>query len=181
MRFHRTGTRSLFLFTIAAAALLVAPALAQPGPMGRGGHGPHEPGMGLDRMIRHLDLTEEQRQQLEQLQARHRDATRAVRDQLRAAHERFAELAHAETLDEAALREAAAEMAELRSEMMLSRVSMRREVDAILTPEQLEQLQQMRQGRRHGPGGRGPGRGGQGPHGFGDCPRFDDDPEPAEE
>lgn len=181
MRFDRTKSRLFFIVTLAAAALLVAPVLAQPGPMKAGRHGLHGPGMGLHRMLRHLDLSAEQREQLEQLHATHREETQAVRDRLHAAQERFSDLAHAETVDEEALREAAAEVAEARAEMMLSRAALGNRVRQILTPEQREQLDQMRMNRRGKMGGRGHGRGGHGPHHPDDCPWLDEEPDPGDE
>ena len=185
MRFNRTAA-PLIITALAAVALLAAPVLAQGGPMKPGrcaGHGAHGPGMGLHRGLEQLDLSAEQREQLEQIRARHQEETRLSHDQLQAAHERFADLAHAETLDETALREAAATMAEARTEMMIARAGMMNEIRQILTPEQLEQFQQMRQ-RRGGMmrgQGRGPGRGGHGPHGPADCPYVDQAPDAPEE
>jgi Spy/CpxP family protein refolding chaperone len=187
MRFNRTKTRYLVIITLAAAALLVAPVLAQPGPMKancRGSHGAHGPGMGLNRMIEYLDLSAEQQEQMQQLRARHRDETEEVRDRLRAAHDRFADLAHAETLDETALREAASEMAGARAEMMVSRAAMRNEMRQILTPEQLERFEQMDRRNRGRMDERGRGRGAFGPHGPhdpGDCPRLGEKPDTSGE
>lgn len=183
----RTKTRYMVIITLAAAALLVAPVLAQRGPMNadcRGPHGAHGPGMGLHRMIEHLDLTPEQQEQMEQLRARHREETETVRDRLRAAHERFADLAYADPLDEVALRAAAAEMAGARAEMMVSRAAMRSEMRRILTPEQLERFEQMDGRRRGGTDGRGRGQGGHGPHGPhdpADCPWLGEKPDTSGE
>lgn len=187
MRFNRK-TAYLFITTLAAIALFAAPILAQAGPGRPGRHlhpGPHGPGadMAMRGMVERLDLTAEQQEQFEQIRARHHDDNQALRDRLETAHEQFAALAHAETFDEAAVRAAAAEVAQARAEMMVSHAAMMQELRQILTAEQLERFQAMRGKSAERMGGRGHGRGdfGPGPHGSADCPRFEQAPDPDEE
>jgi len=171
MRFNRRKA-VLLVTTLAVATLLAAPLLAQAGPMRPGRHrhpGPHGPGM--EGIIERLGLSAEQQEQLKQIRQRRHDANQAVHDRLEAAHDRFADLTHAETFDESAVRQAAAEVAQARAELMVSHAVMMQELRQILTAEQLERFQEMRGMRRGMMGRRGRAGFGPGPHGTADCPR----------
>lgn len=158
---------------IALLALLAVPAITIAAPH-RHGHGPHgEPGPGeMMRMIAdRLDMTEEQRAQVRELHEQHREAMQAQREQLREAQRQLADQIHAATLDEGAIRNAAATVAALKADHAVAKAALHQEVRALLTPEQREQFSEMQERHRErmeeGKGFRG--RGGHGPHGPGDC------------
>jgi Spy/CpxP family protein refolding chaperone len=119
----------------------------------------------VERMVEQLDLTEEQGEQLRQLFADQRDATEEIRQQIEAAHDRVQQQVDAEQLDEAAIREAAAELSTAQTEMFLSRAQTNQQLRQILTAEQYEDLIRMRE-RHHKRMQRHPGRfhDGQGHH-----------------
>ena len=63
---------------------------------------------------------------------------------------------HAETIDEAAIRKAAGVVAVLEADQAVNRAKLFQEIRGILTPEQLQKFEQMREERRER---MGPGRG----------------------
>lgn len=157
---------------LAAICLVAAPVLAQGGPMGQGPnpHGPHDPGMMIRHMADQLELTEAQRDQVRAILEQNKAANQGNREAVRLAHEALAELLHAETFDEVAIRAVADDLAAAQTEMLLSHAWIVRDLRGVLTPEQLEEFQQM-QGQRKGANKgarRGSGHGGHG-HGRHDC------------
>jgi Spy/CpxP family protein refolding chaperone len=150
------------ILAIAAAVVIAAPGavLAQgpPGGGGAWGHGPHGggfdggPGDGLgifDRMLPRLadslGLTDDQ---LTRIQTILDDARPEIEDlaaQLRAGREAYRE-AHDDpaSFDEGAFRSHAAEQAQIRIDLMVLTHSTRAKAFAVLTPEQLAQLEEMR-------------------------------------
>lgn len=153
--------------TICGLALLVAalPAVAQPR-----GHGPGRgpgfmDGHRFEHLAERLDLSEGQRADLRQaFTARFEEGAEGRRGLFEARQELDAQI-HAESFDEAAIREAAGVLAALEAEMAVERARQVQKMHEILTPEQLAQLEEMRGegrrfGRHRGPRGggfRGPG------------------------
>ena len=143
---------------LALALLLgLAPALCLA--QGRGGPppGPPDPERMLDRMTEQLDLSDQQKQDLDAVLAAHRKAMRSTREAMGAARETLDSRVHAETFDEAAIRKAAAVMAVLEADQAVGRAKLFQEIRGILTPEQFQKLEQTREERRErmGPGRRG--------------------------
>jgi Spy/CpxP family protein refolding chaperone len=156
------------------AVLILVPGVVLAQGWGRGPHGPGEPGeRHMERVLERLDLTDEQRAELEQKLPQFRETIQPSMDQLREARSGLNDLIHADQLDEGAIRQAAAEMAEIEADVAVARAQHFQEMRQILTPEQLEELQQMRQqmGQRRGP--RGGGRRGDG-YGYGARPQDKD-------
>ncbi len=110
------------------------------------GHGMHRAG-GLHHALKQLNLTEEQKSTLKSLKesnATGREEKRATMEKL---HQEMAELLHADTIDEAAIKALSAKLADLRAEEMIFHAKMRQQVMSILTEEQKAQLKQMKQKR----------------------------------
>jgi protein CpxP len=173
----RTGKsiRLTAVFTLALAALLAVPATALAGPGGRGGghrgpHGDMNPGMRMRMLAERLDLSEEQRAQVRAMSEQHREATLDMRAQLRDARRALREAINAEDSDETTIRSAAAAVAAVEADLAVARAQHRKAFEALLTPEQLEQLKQMKNDMPR----RGFGGGSHGPHGYADCPFTDD-------
>ena len=154
-------------------ALLLAIALAGPGKWGHGHRGPdgdRHPGEMMRMLAAHLELSEEQRAQVRTLAEEHRESTRALRDRIRDARRTLHETIHADDSSEDAIRAASAVLAAAEADMAVARASHRKDFESLLTPEQKEELQRIKE--EHGKKGmRGKGAG---PHGFGDCPFHDD-------
>jgi Spy/CpxP family protein refolding chaperone len=165
---RKSLTRTAFI-TIALAVLLAVPAIALAGPgkwdHGNGGpHGDMNPGMHMRMIAEHLDLSEEQRAQVKELAEQHRESTRALRDQLRDARRALGDAIHAEDSNETSIRSASAAVAALEADMAVARAAHKKAFEALLTPEQLEELAEMKEKRGRGFHGKG-----HGPHGPGDC------------
>ena len=163
-------------------ALLAAPVLAQ-GPSGRGpghGHFHGEDSPMHERVLAQLDLTDEQREEVEQLMTDHRAAMKDRREQMRDRRMAMRDLIHADEFDEAAIRDAAMAIAEAEADVAVERARLRHEIHALLTPEQQEKAAQMREKRRefvkqHGRGFHGGRHFHGGYHRHGATPDFDDD------
>jgi len=151
---------------IAIAAVLVMVAAAVPA-LGQGwgegyGHGENH-GRMMDRVMERLELTEEQRAEAEALMTERHDGMKTEIDQIRKAQAALAEAIHAAEFDEMAIREAAAMVAALESDLAVERGMANQEFRKILTPDQqaeLDEMHKMMREHRGGRGGYGPG-----PHG----------------
>jgi len=119
------------------------------GAMGDGGMGPHAmggfgwgPGMGAMRGLASLDLDDAQRKQLRELQRQQRRAHWALMGQVQDEIEKMQDAWGAEsgTRDRAAILAANQRLAQLRQQMLESRLDAADQLDKILTPEQREQL-----------------------------------------
>lgn len=133
---------SLFL-----ALILLSPIAMAKGPGGGGG--------GMKRMLRQLDLTQEQKDKLKEMRGSKKGEMKALREKKRAMHKKVQEAMGGDA-SEATLRslhtEAQAlerQMADLRFEQILA-------VRKVLTPEQRKKFSELHQDRRgHGERKRG--------------------------
>ncbi len=138
-----------------AALALPLTALAQPGfgPRGDGAcdYGQQRgPERGMRQMLRDLDLSDAQREQIRTIMDQQREARRAQAPAMREQAQAMRELIAAETLDEARLQELSAKQAELLSERIAQRVRMQHAILAVLTPQQREIVQQRLERRGEG-------------------------------
>ena len=147
---------------IAAAALLatgIGFAQAPGGAAPRPGGGPPEQRMrgprggGLEK----LNLSDEQRQQLQQLMQAEREANREIAGRM---PELQSQLQEAIFLGKGDLNAIAEQINAAQAKMLQARIAHQQKVAGILTPEQREQMAKM---RPMGPGPGPMGRGGRGP------------------
>jgi len=124
---------------VATVMLAVAPVY------GHGFGGPGGPGMGGGRgmlfpaLLRALDLSPEQRSQVEQIMSRHRSKLAPVLEQLRAAHDDLtSKLLGTGTVGTADVNPAIAHIGQLQQQVMQEWASAALEARAVLTPDQLE-------------------------------------------
>jgi len=156
---------------IGAAVLSLATAgvlVAQPGRGPRGG-GPGDddgPG-GMQRAARFLELTQDQKTRLAEIEEQARPERERLRELTREAHERFRQAIEATNPDPATVGQAAIEMHALRAQHESSRESFESAFESLLTPEQLRKWEMMQASRAAGggpgPGGHGGPRGPRGP------------------
>jgi Spy/CpxP family protein refolding chaperone len=172
------------ILTIAAAALIAAPAVltAQQGPGGPGGGscdgtGPHGGGMGgphdgggpggagllhvFQRVADRLELSTDQRTQIEAIIEGHRTATQSLRDEAAEARVEFRDNHGFGDFDEVDYRTFFEAQAQIQVELHLDGARATAEAWNILTPDQQEQLLEIlelfrdgRGGPRHGGGKR---------------------------
>lgn len=126
-----------------------------PGPGGprRGGPG-FGPGQGrggpqAGLALRALDLTDAQREQVEQLMQQHRQQTRALVERAHAAEEAQRQAMEAPSFNEQQIRAAAQALAEVQTDLAVQQARLRSDIYALLTSEQQQRLQQM-QAEREG-------------------------------
>jgi len=127
-----------------------------PGGMGRGMMGQGGPGMrggpggpggpfGMAGLpLRGLELTDAQREQVRTIMESHSADQKAVGDKMIAARKALHEAIAADTLDEAAIRAAAAEVGAAEADAAVLQAKLHGEVFAILTPEQVKKAKELR-------------------------------------
>lgn len=157
-RFKVSLAAALAVVTMATAAPMLM-AQDQPqrrqgpgfgGPPPGGGPGMRGPGGPMGPMgFRGLDLSDDQRAQLKQINESHAAEFKAVRDKSRAVREGMDALLTAETINESAIRAKSAEIAAAEADMLILNAKVRKEAMQILTAEQLAKLKEQRDS--HGP------------------------------
>lgn len=113
----------------------------------RGGDMYHRGGRkhgGAMRMLRGLDLSDAQRDQIFEIRHAQAPAMRAQMKAVRAARKELRELALAPTYDAAKAQASADALAKATAEMALMRIDAMRKVLAVLTPEQRQKLDERR-------------------------------------
>jgi len=112
-----------------------------PGRRGAGGAG------GLHMALRNLDLSDSQRQEVRAIFEIERSQVEANHERLRALGDELREQIESDPYDEDSVRAKATVVATLRVEMAVLRARQSGQIRDLLTPEQLDQLQQMKQER----------------------------------
>jgi protein CpxP len=105
---------------------------------GFGGHGP-----GLE-MLRQLDLTDQQREQIRGIVQSHRTDFQQAREKLRTAFEAQRAAADATPPDEATIRSKATDVAAAQADLIVLGTKVRAEVFQVLTPEQQAKAQELK-------------------------------------
>lgn len=136
---------------LAAGALLPAGAMAMPGdgcgPDGFGG----PPGMArhdgkhMEFMGRKLGLSDDQKAQVKQIFAAEKAAAEPLHKALAEGRQKLRQLAKAQPFDEAAFRAQATALEPTRIDMMVLRAKTHSQIQAILTPEQREKAEKLRE------------------------------------
>jgi len=160
-------SRKSLLMMVAAAAVAAWPwaglAQAQDPPAPPHGHefgpgrpgGPGGPGIG-PRFAEELGLSEDQKAQLEALRTRQRETLRPLTESARQAHDAFQAALDADNADAAAIGQAALAMKAAEKKLRAAHEAAFEEMKAILTPEQVAKMDQVRaQQKGPGPGGFG--------------------------
>lgn len=127
-----------------------------------------------------LDLSESQQQQLQTLREQRQQEQRTLRSEMQTSRDQLREVARANDADKARISAAVQKHAETKTRMMVDGAKHRQQIAAVLTPEQqqkFEQLRELKGDNSHGkrgqlnncaagdctPGERAGRRGGQGP------------------
>jgi Spy/CpxP family protein refolding chaperone len=156
---------------LAAASLagVIGHASAQTSPAAAGGRGGHEMGRmaerGIERMLKEVDGTPEQKAKLTQLAQAAQKEIQPLREQLMAARKKGMELLAAPTVDRAALEKLRSEQTQLMDTLSRRMLTHMADAAEVLTPAQRAKLaEKMKSRGDHG--GRG-GMRGHGSHGGG--------------
>jgi len=103
---------------------------------------------GLAATLAELDLSDDQKSRIASILKRDRSQIQQQVDALRNARTDLADAIHADSFDEAAVREASAAVATAETEMAVTRARLVQEVRAVLTPEQRDTLAHRRAAAR---------------------------------
>jgi len=95
-----------------------------------------------------LDLSQQQSDEIKSLIKIEIESNKPKHQELKALHIQMKGLTKAETIDEDGIRDIARKIADLRSELIISKRKGLKNIKALLTEEQREKLQQMKQNRR---------------------------------
>jgi periplasmic protein CpxP/Spy len=106
-------------------------------------HGRH--GRGGGDLWQQLSLTEAQKTQMKQIRESYRERTQSLHQELRAKEQELRQANQGDTFNEALTTQVLTESAALEARLMGERFKMRQEMLALLTPEQKNQLEQMRE------------------------------------
>jgi protein CpxP len=98
-------------------------------------------------LLRDLDLTDAQREQVHALMQRHRDEFRAAAEKTMQARRALGSASEASAVDENAIRSAASALGDAEGEFAILRARVRGEVWDVLTPEQRQKAEALRQQR----------------------------------
>jgi periplasmic protein CpxP/Spy len=131
-----------FLLALATVTLGQGPQ-GHGGPPGGGFPGGPGPRDGLGPIARDLNLSEEQKAQVQKITESFQESNRALHEQLRTLHE--SEPDPFAAFDEAAVRAAAEARAKIEIELSVSRAKMMAQIGAVLTADQKAQLAAKRQ------------------------------------
>jgi len=97
-------------------------------------------GFNVDRMAKKLDLSDDQRTQIEGIMAASKQQIRDHHDKLRANREQLKSLMKQSPLDEAALRKVADTQGDLKADLIVLRAQQRAKIGDILSSEQRAKL-----------------------------------------
>jgi periplasmic protein CpxP/Spy len=109
--------------------------------MGFGRHGMDSDSQ-VDRMVERLDLTKEQRDKVRAIVDKTRPQTRELRDKLSENRKQLQTLTQKGTAKESEIRKLADNQGKLMADMIMQRSKVQGEINAVLTPEQREKMQQ---------------------------------------
>ncbi len=100
------------------------------------------------KLMEKLDLTQEQRESFKAIKERNKKQIIANRSSMKTLKKKIKRLLKAEVIDEPAVREFSAQMAELKTDNMILHAREKKEMLTLLTNEQKEKLEQMKQRRQ---------------------------------
>jgi Spy/CpxP family protein refolding chaperone len=142
---HSTFARRPVPF-LAVVLLALTPLVAQAGP-GPDPHGRTDDPGDLGRMLEHmkyrLELTDDQTQRVHGLMEARQSAFEGLHEQMVAARGALADAIHAQALDEAAIRGAAAAVGAVEADLAVARAALLQEIRSILTAAQLAEMNEM--------------------------------------
>lgn len=112
----------------------------------------------FERMGVVLDLTDEQKQQLQTLHQQRQEQQQQLREQMQASRDKMREAGRTDNFNEEEFRATAQQHADLKTQMMVEMAKSRQQMASILTPEQLEKAEQLKEMRGERCGNYGEGK-----------------------
>ena len=135
------------LTVIVVVLLGCAFALAQRPGFGPGDQGPGPGGFGAGLMLRDLNLTDAQQQQVRQLTEQLREQSRTLVEAVRKGEEARRDAVEAVPVDEPRIRAAMQQLGDAQTELAILQARFHSDVYALLTPDQQAQAQKVRADR----------------------------------
>jgi Spy/CpxP family protein refolding chaperone len=146
-RFRIAGVLALVVALTSGAGLAYAQEPGPGGPRGRGpGFGPGRPGSGL--ALRELNLTDAQREQVRQLTQQNRQQMQSLMERMRTAQEARRKAVEAVPFNEAQVRAAMQDLAEVQADLAVSEARLQADIYGLLSADQQQQLQKLRADRQ---------------------------------
>ena len=137
------GLSAIVALLVTGGTLAYAQAPQGGGPRGRGpGFGIGGPAAGL--ALGALDLTDAQREQVRQLTQQNREQLRGLMDRMRTAQSARRQAVEAVPYNEAQIRTAMKDLAEVESDLAVAEARLQSDIYALLTSDQQQRLQKMR-------------------------------------
>jgi len=124
---------------VSCLLIVLLPAFTFAFPAGEGGQ-PGKRGHKFMRMLKQLDLSVEQKQQIKGVFEEQKDTMKESREALREARQAFAEVMRSGTASESEVRARHQAMSDLGGEVAVKRYSMQKEIRSILTETQRAEL-----------------------------------------
>ena len=144
---RRSATIGAFAVTLLAGLLITTQVQAQPGPGGFGerfGRGPD----GLGRGLQQLSLSDAQRDEIRAIMESSRESGRPLMEQLRATRRALNDAVTNDVVNESEIRALAAQMAPLQAEAAVQRAHTHSAIMNVLTPDQRDELDALREEAR---------------------------------
>lgn len=136
--------KSLIRNSAAVAAVLAALALVPAASQAyMGEDGPPQAGKHFKNMVKDLQLTAQQKQQVKDIFAKNRPQAEPLMKQFTAERRAMRGLIQADVFDEAAIRAQSAKMAAVEADLAVQRARVAQEIRAILTPEQIAKAKEL--------------------------------------
>lgn len=144
---HPTHPRRWLLYAALFALALPVATLAGPGSMPRHHAGPDGERGEIVAMLEHLkyrlEMTEDQQQQVQSIAQDLQPRFEDLHERMMAAQSGLFDAVHAEQMDEAGIRNAAAAVAAVDADLAVTRATLLQEIRAILTPDQRAEATEM--------------------------------------
>lgn len=97
----------------------------------------------IQRMVKELQLTPQQQQQVKDIFVKNRTEIGPLMEQLRTERKTLRAMTHGDTVDEAAIRGQAGRVAAIQADLAVNRARIAQEIRGILTPEQIEKSKEL--------------------------------------
>ena len=101
-------------------------------------------GMRGNRMLRHLELTDTQKEQMKAIRQASRETMKGLRDSLRESRKQLNEMGTNGVFDQGAVELIASQQADIHKQLIVERQKVKTQMFALLTPEQKTKLEEMK-------------------------------------
>lgn len=130
------------------ATLAITPAFAKPGRCGKTFENGEQQATRLEHLKESLDLTAQQEREIKEILAASQEGNETLREEKRSTRKELREITRADTLDEPRLRELVHKQSDQRADIMIAKHATRARINQVLSPEQQEQHEAVRQQRQ---------------------------------